>query len=888
MSSADTQAPFISRDDTRLPVVAICLGKFNGRDHYYLSNGQWRTSDKLNSRFVYRTFITDTAELQPVIDALPSTSPDAEVLLQLQKARASPPREAGANLIRRMRNFQLEALQIRQMYAEKLGNPAETLCSDEKIMKLGDIAAKLLPDGAIKTNTRGLKPAALYAVHCALVENELAFRNIGVPGFLLESNLYVVRSKADYENAKFVQGLLRGYLDKLSSKQTKSAPDATGELDVFFATVRRSIDRSRKVREWSPYGMLGPGKQDVPVRASASWSSTHLKILHFMENWAASDLLPPTSQYHWIGAAILRATDRYSQSDRLDNTAGWTFLQEIGWLTPWEIHARHALRLPGLQLDRKGGLLPVSNKEVPMQLGKDRLAPIRKTVSASTVYCIDSEDTTDVDDGISIEPTDKKGEYWIHVHVADPASRIEPRSPTAKRAALMGQSSWLAGHYDRMFSDDIVQKTFSLAPNRPALTFSARVSEAGEILDRKIAPGILHDDVINITPESVSELTGEDMGAEKAGSLPTFEVGTPPTTTGPVRRMTPLQELSEQQTEELKLLSRIAAALRDNRVQKGAVEAFQPSLQTQVSLEGVQITENAASFLQCAGNPYIRIAYGNTGSPMVNSIMQLAGQVAAEWCYERAIPIPFRGQPLARKNLDLIEPFTKNVLYPMLRDGKKPTPDHYYNLRSLLGGFDISSTPYLNYLMGLDMYAKVTSPLRRYADLLAHWQIGATLMEEFKRGKSLAVRSADDARKGRARPPRLNSESAFLPFNGTQLEQNVFPILKLTELHAKLLENGLGKTEWVLQALVRAWKFGEGDRPLPNTFRFTVNYVAGGSRRVYGNIDWFDLNAVLPIEGLAAVTTTIADVKIGDEFRVQLDDVNVHSRTVTLKALNRL
>jgi hypothetical protein len=93
----------------------------------------------------------------------------------------------------------------------------------------------------------------------------------------------------------------------------------------------------------------------------------------------------------------------------------------------------------------------------------------------------------------------------------------------------------------------------------------------------------------------------------------------------------------------------------------------------------------------------------------------------------------------------------------------------------------------------------------------------------------------------------------------------------------------------MLQALVRAWKFGEGK--IPDKFKFTVNQVLP-KRLVRGTLDWFDRPAVLEASGLAGATVggkklTISDVRIGDVLEVGLEDVNVYEKSIVVKAVER-
>ncbi len=97
---------------------------------------------------------------------------------------------------------------------------------------------------------------------------------------------------------------------------------------------------------------------------------------------------------------------------------------------------------------------------------------------------------------------------------------------------------------------------------------------------------------------------------------------------------------------------------------------------------------------------------------MVTDLMLMAGEAAATWCGEQGLPIPHALQP-APERVD--QPETLSGMFAYRRQFK-PT-------RTAL-------EPGPHFGLGLDRYARATSPLRRYADLLVHQQIRARLRGE--------------------------------------------------------------------------------------------------------------------------------------------------------------
>src|SRR4051812_10596574 len=122
----------------------------------------------------------------------------------------------------------------------------------------------------------------------------------------------------------------------------------------------------------------------------------------------------------------------------------------------------------------------------------------------------------------------------------------------------MPLSIYLPGHPERMLPDDAIRDTYSLAPGRPCLTFSARVNMKGELLEYNITPGILGE-VAYITPDEVTAICGQVLPPVPAR---VFSVGKPGKTEPPPdRQMLTREDLSDGQTAELQTLHQLAVAL---------------------------------------------------------------------------------------------------------------------------------------------------------------------------------------------------------------------------------------------------------------------------------------------------------------------------------------
>lgn len=836
-------------------MIAVALGRFHGHEHFYTNSGKWFATTGVKTLFVVNNF-AGPAELEPIIAELPLEAIAPEEISALKDLGHDPSRTAGAPLMKRMYEFTQEAEAVYQDNAAVLDASSSFIVdpTQSRCLTLHEITDLLLPMG-IKKQGR-FSTAALYAVHRALMQDEVFFRPLRQTG-PQKSYLYEISSLTEVRIVQKVEYLVRDHLRRPVHQREKEK----GVLWKFVRTARSVIDQNRQNRAPSPHGMIGPSSSPSP--APPKWSPEDLEILHFIELWASYQRFPNYSNLQCTGSSLLRLINRY-EGMTLDGSAGWTFLQEVGWIPPWEVHARYSVRFPGVGIKRGGGFVrPHGDEDLSRHLQPDQFAGQRKEWDL-TAYAIDAESTMDVDDAVSVEWTPNRKESWIHVHVADPASSIAPNTPIASFVELIPQTVYLQGHFSRMLPNSIGTDKFSLGKGKPTLTFSALVDTKGRILDQKITPGILND-VVYMTPEAVNETVNDTPegpavpdGELVVGSAEKYK---PPRT----REFTRPQDLSLKQRKELASLLRLAKALDKVRLARGATPFFASRAEPSVSFGGVTQEETPDGFITAVGDPTIRVGHtARTSSHIVESTMRLAGEVAARWCHDRGIPIPYRTQPHAAPNIDLIRDFNQKVLTPMFKSGARPDPQHWRHLRALLGSDLLSTSPGPHPMMGIDMYTKATSPLRRFSDLLVHWQVEAALLEETKRGTSLVGNTHDD----------------FLPFSREQLDR-MLPMLQVRERQVRLLSNGTGAEQWILQALVRAWRFGEAE--LPSTFRFTVDHIVG-RKSLGGRLDFLDLPANMRFEHLHEVCL-MANVRVNDVFEVKLRDVNIHATSILVEAV---
>jgi exoribonuclease-2 len=159
-------------------------------------------------------------------------------------------------------------------------------------------------------------------------------------------------------------------------------------------------------------------------------------------------------------------------------------------------------------------------------------------------------------------------------------------------------------------------------------------------------------------------------------------------------KVTRLTYESAEGLAELEELFKFAENNLRRRTESGAINIDLPEVHISVKEKTVNI------------NPLTPYASAN----MVRECMVFAGEAAAQWAIERRLPFPFIAQEAGDIPREL-----------------PPGMAGSFQMRRCMRPRSLSSKPSFHFGLGLSAYTQVTSPLRRYVDLLAHEQIRAFL-----------------------------------------------------------------------------------------------------------------------------------------------------------------
>ena len=302
-----------------------------------------------------------------------------------------------------------------------------------------------------------------------------------------------------------------------------------------------------------------------------------------------------------------------------------------------------------------------------------------------TSFTIDSIDTTDIDDAIAVE-INSKNEVWVHVHISDPTSLIRPNEELDLKVRLRPSSIYLPEVIHHMLPPTLVQKFSITESNKqnPVLTFSGQLDpNTGELKQFRICPHIL----FNVKRTDYDQI--DSLLQHGKVELP----------------------LTSSEVNQIELMSKLANARKQWRIRNGAQGFSFPKAHIKLDrLDNSKVLLNVKS-------------ESSPSETLVSEMMVLAGQIAATFAHQNQIPIPFRFQTKT-SSFSSSENDQKQIISVV----ENATPlVSYYKQMINSNPAELSVNAARHSGLGLDFYCRATSPIRRYNDIIVHYQLKAFL-----------------------------------------------------------------------------------------------------------------------------------------------------------------
>ena len=277
---------------------------------------------------------------------------------------------------------------------------------------------------------------------------------------------------------------------------------------------------------------------------------------------------------------------------------------------------------------------------------------------------IDDADTVEVDDALTIYEDD--GEYVVGIHIADLSSFVSRGDALDIEALKRASTVYLPTRAVRMLPDRLSTDLASLkqGEDRHAFTLEVRFDSQFNRLGHRILLSTIR----------VSErLTYEEV-----------------------------DERIQASDRRLMALHQIGLRLRKEREATGAINFRRPEVK-------VRVHQNDAG-------EDIHVTTINPNSPsriLVSEMMVLLNRLAADFAAANSVPVIFRTQE-AREPLPADMQLVPEALA-------------FEKMRRTFKRSRLSLTPGLHSGLGLSAYTQVSSPIRRYSDLVTQRQFTAVL-----------------------------------------------------------------------------------------------------------------------------------------------------------------
>lgn len=294
----------------------------------------------------------------------------------------------------------------------------------------------------------------------------------------------------------------------------------------------------------------------------------------------------------------------------------------------------------------------------------------RITLSSVNIFTIDSDSTQDFDDALSIQKDNNK--ITIGIHITDVSESINSDSileATAKRRAT---SIYCPDETFPMLPNSLSEGVLSLKENAPRPCISFFIT-----IDHELKPSLreIRRTLVSVTKRFSYDDVDEIL--EKNGN--------------------------NQHEEDLKDLWAIASSLEKRRLDMGSIMFARRDLAPELDSNGkVKLVSNTDD---------------TPARKLVSEMMILANETAAEFAYTNNLPFIYRTQAKPEGEIE--------ALVSHIPEG----PAREYARRSQLKRSEILTDAASHFSLGLSHYCQITSPIRRYLDLILMRQINNYLKD---------------------------------------------------------------------------------------------------------------------------------------------------------------
>ncbi|MBL7898743.1 MAG: VacB/RNase II family 3'-5' exoribonuclease, partial [Crocinitomicaceae bacterium] len=337
----------------------------------------------------------------------------------------------------------------------------------------------------------------------------------------------------------------------------------------------------------------------------------------------------------------------------------------------------------------------------------------RRDFRSILTFTIDPVDAKDFDDAISFEFLEN-GNYRIGVHIADVAHYVTENSALDKEALIRGNSVYLVDRVIPMLPEHLSNGVCSLRPDEEKFTFSAvfEVSPDAKIVNEWFGKTIIRS-ARRFTYEEAQQIIESGVG---------------------------------DHAKEILIVDTLAKKLRKERMKSGALEVQSTEIRFELNEEGlpVKVLKKTIKDSNKLIEEFMLLANRRVGSFMGDS--------------KRKVNVPYIYRVHDRPDPEKVEQFKvfiskfgksfhyrdeQDIARQMNRIFEEMKDEASFNMVQQMAIKSMAKAAYDtknigHYGLAFTHYAHFTSPIRRYADLVAHRILFEVLNDQFKHHSNLS------------------------------------------------------------------------------------------------------------------------------------------------------
>ncbi len=409
--------------------------------------------------------------------------------------------------------------------------------------------------------------------------------------------------------------------------------------------------------------------------------------------------------------AILKKNDKVvialTSFTNLNNQLTGKIVQHLGQAGLHEVEMHAIMAEFGLKDTFPEEVLS-STKNIPRVIPEEEITK-RRDCRGIPTFTIDPADAKDFDDALSYQPL-ANGRHQVGIHIADVSYYVLPDSLLDKEAYARNTSVYLVDRCIPMLPELLSNELCSLRPNETKLTFSAifELDAAGKIYDKWFGETIIYSNKRFAYEEAQAAIDNQTGDFHQA----------------------------------LTLLNNLAKQLRAKRLEKGAINFETRALVFQLDADGKP--------LQVI--PKVR----TDAHKLIEEFMLLANKEVATYVAKLKQKQEKLGPTFIYRTHDHPDPdklnefflFVKQLGYK-IKVGKAPIYKAMHALEKAIQGKQeeniiqslairsmakalYTTKPDPHFALAFAHYSHFTSPIRRYADLLAH-----RLLKKYLKGERI-------------------------------------------------------------------------------------------------------------------------------------------------------